>query len=56
VQKLVAKTYLFLARKIIYEDLAEMAKHFYKKIYIITLCNFFGIGASHDKTHDISKN
>jgi hypothetical protein len=31
-QKLVAKIYLFLARKIIYSDLAEMEKHFYKKI------------------------
>jgi hypothetical protein len=37
VQKLVAKTYLFLSRKIIYADLAEMEKHFYKKIYIINL-------------------
>jgi hypothetical protein len=27
-------------RKIIYVDLLEMEKHFYKKIYIITLCNF----------------
>jgi hypothetical protein len=39
VQRLVAKTLLFLARKIIYADLAEMEKHFYKTIYIITLCN-----------------
>jgi hypothetical protein len=30
-----------LARKIIYADLAKMEKHFYKKIYIITLCNFW---------------
>jgi hypothetical protein len=32
VQKWVAKTYLFLARKIIYADSAEMEKHFHKKI------------------------
>jgi hypothetical protein len=30
-------------------------KHFYKKIYII-ICAMFGIGASHDLTHNISKN
>jgi hypothetical protein len=30
-----------LARKIIYADSSEMEKHFYKKIYIITLCNFW---------------
>jgi hypothetical protein len=30
VHKLVAKTLLFLARKIIYANLAEMEKHFYK--------------------------
>jgi hypothetical protein len=41
VQRLVAKTELFLARKIIYADLAEMEKYFYKKIYVITLCNFW---------------
>jgi hypothetical protein len=29
-QKLVAKTYLFLARKIIYADLTEVEKHFLK--------------------------
>jgi hypothetical protein len=40
-QKLVAKIYLFLSTKIIYADPAEMEKHFYKKIYIITLCNFW---------------
>jgi hypothetical protein len=39
--KLVAKIYLFLAtKKIIYADSAEMENIFYKKIYIITLCNF----------------
>jgi hypothetical protein len=38
-QKFVAKTELFSARKIIYADPADMGKHFYKKIYIITLCN-----------------
>jgi hypothetical protein len=40
VQKMVAKTQLLLARKIIYADLADVETHFYKKIYIITLCNF----------------
>jgi hypothetical protein len=40
VQRLVAKTLIVLARKIIYANLAEMEKHFYKKIYIITLRNF----------------
>jgi hypothetical protein len=28
-------------KKIIYADLPEMEKHFYEKIYIITLCNFW---------------
>jgi hypothetical protein len=37
VQKLVGKNKFVLARKIIYTDLAEMGKHFYKKICIITL-------------------
>jgi hypothetical protein len=32
VQKLVAKTSLFLTIKIIYADMAEKEKHFYKKI------------------------
>jgi hypothetical protein len=32
---------ILLATKIIYADLAEMEKHFYKKIYIIPLCNFW---------------
>jgi hypothetical protein len=32
VQKLVAKTLLFLARKIIYSDFVEKGKHFYIKI------------------------
>jgi hypothetical protein len=36
-QKLVAKSKLVLATKIIYADPAEMEKHFYKKIYIINL-------------------
>jgi hypothetical protein len=40
-QKLVAKIYLFLATKIISADSAEMEKHFYKKIYNLTLCNFW---------------
>jgi hypothetical protein len=43
------------SKKNIYADLPEIEKHFYKKIYIITLCHF-GIGASHDLTHYISKN
>jgi hypothetical protein len=38
--KLVTKTKIFLARKIIYADLAEMEKHFYKNIYTINLCYF----------------
>jgi hypothetical protein len=29
------------SKNIIYADLAEMEKHFYKKIYIITLCHFW---------------
>jgi hypothetical protein len=36
-QKLVTKIYLFLSKKIIYADSAEMVKHFYKKFYNITL-------------------
>jgi hypothetical protein len=38
-QKLLAKIYLFLATEIIYADSAEVENNFYKKIYIITLCN-----------------
>jgi hypothetical protein len=41
VQNLVAKAQLILGRKIIYADLAEIEKHFYKKLYIITMCNFW---------------
>jgi hypothetical protein len=33
--------YLVLTRKIIYADSAEMGKHLYKKIYIMTLCSFW---------------
>jgi hypothetical protein len=33
--------YIFLARKIIYADLPEIEKHFYKTIYIITLSIFW---------------
>jgi hypothetical protein len=39
--KVGCKNLIILARKIIYADLAEMEKHFYKKIYIITLFNFW---------------
>jgi hypothetical protein len=35
------KNLIFLSRKIIYVDPAEKEKHFYKKIYIITLCHFW---------------
>jgi hypothetical protein len=38
-QKLVAKTSIFLATKIIYVDSAEMENNYYKQIYTITLCN-----------------
>jgi hypothetical protein len=31
---------IFNKKKIIYADLPEIEKHFYKKIYMITLCNF----------------
>jgi hypothetical protein len=41
VHKLSSKTEIYLARKIISADLPEMEKHFYKKIYTITLCNFW---------------
>jgi hypothetical protein len=37
--KVGCKNLIILARKIIYADLAEMKKHFYKKIYTIPLCN-----------------
>jgi hypothetical protein len=37
--KVGCKNLIILCRKIIYSDLAEMEKHFYKNIYIITLCN-----------------
>jgi hypothetical protein len=55
VHKLSSKTKIFLARKIIYADLAGMENHFYKK-FTSYLCAIFGIGASHDLTHNISKN
>jgi hypothetical protein len=32
---------IFLAINIIYADMEEMEKHFYKMIYIINLCNFW---------------
>jgi hypothetical protein len=32
---------IFNMKKIIYAALPEIEKHFYKKIYIITLCNFW---------------
>jgi hypothetical protein len=37
--KVGCKNLIFLAKKIIYADLAEMETHFYKKIYNINLCN-----------------
>jgi hypothetical protein len=40
-QKLVAKILLFLAIRIIYAGSGEMENNFYKKIYILTLCNFW---------------
>jgi hypothetical protein len=39
-----------------YAVLPEIEKHFYKKIYMINLCNCFRIGASHDLTPNISIN
>jgi hypothetical protein len=40
------KNLIILTTKIIYVDSAEMENNFYKKIYIITLCNFLvqGLG------------
>jgi hypothetical protein len=35
------KNLIILSTKIIYADYEEMEKHFYKKIYNITLCNFW---------------
>jgi hypothetical protein len=40
-EKVGCKNLLILARKIIYADPTEMEKHFYNKIYNITLCNFW---------------
>jgi hypothetical protein len=37
VHELSSRTKIYLTGKIIYAALAEMEKHFYKKIYIITL-------------------
>jgi hypothetical protein len=34
------KNIIIFNKKITYADLTEIEKHFYKKIYIITLCNF----------------
>jgi hypothetical protein len=39
--KLGIKTKIFLATKIIYAEFAEMENNLYKKIYNITLCNFW---------------
>jgi hypothetical protein len=41
--------------KILYSILPEIEKYFYKKIYMITLCNFWH-RSWHDLTHNISKN
>jgi hypothetical protein len=54
-QELVAKIYLFLARKIIYSDPEEMENIFIKR-FTSQLCAIFGTGASHDKANNISKN
>jgi hypothetical protein len=40
-QKLVAKILIILATKMIYADSVEMENNVYKKIYTITLCNFW---------------
>jgi hypothetical protein len=43
------------SKKIICSDLAEMEKHFHKKIYIITLCNFQHRSSSLPNTQHIQK-
>jgi hypothetical protein len=42
--KVGCKNLYSLAIKIIYADFVEMEKHFYNKIYNITLCNFWHRG------------
>jgi hypothetical protein len=41
VHKLGLRTWIYLTWKIIYSVLSEIEKHFYKKMYMITLCNFW---------------
>jgi hypothetical protein len=41
VHKLGSRTWIYFTWKIIYAVLPEIEKHFYKKIYMITLCNFW---------------
>jgi hypothetical protein len=55
VHNLVSRTWIYLTWKIIYADLSEMEKHFYKKIYIITLCNFWHRSYSWPNTQHIQK-
>jgi hypothetical protein len=55
VHKLSSKQQIYLARKIIYSDSAEMEKHFYKKIYFITLCNFWHRSLPWPNTQHIQK-
>jgi hypothetical protein len=46
---------IFLATKIIYADSTEMENNFFKKIYILTLCNFWYRSYSCHNTQHIQK-
>jgi hypothetical protein len=55
VHKLGSITWIYLTRKIIYADLPEIERQFYKKIYMITLCNFWHRSLSCPNTQHIHK-
>jgi hypothetical protein len=55
VHKLGSRTWIYLTWKIIYAVLPEIEKHFYKKIYIITLCNSWHRSYSWPNTQHIQK-
>jgi hypothetical protein len=55
VHKLGSRTLILLTWKILYSVLLEIEKHFYKKIYMITLCNFWHRSYSRPNTQHIPK-
>jgi hypothetical protein len=55
VHKLVSRSQRYVTWKIIYAVLPEIEKHFYKNIYMITLCNFWHRSCPWPNTQHIQK-